>query len=357
MQLCAEIVRIEMKTVFISSVIKGFEDYRQAVREAIEVMDCRPVMSELFGSRSYSSEVACVTEVEQSDIYILIMGPEYGFLTDEGISVTRAEYRAARKANRPILVFVQGVEMETDQTKFREEVEAYHDGFFRTMFSTVHELKDQVIRALRQLETVSQAISEDEFESKVSAAFSEIEDEWNDDPRVVITFLPQPERMVDIVALEEELDSVFQSLCDSGLAGLRDGYKPQIESDWTGLKADDLSVAYYPDGLIVLVSDPTLDSDGILAGHFAPPDKIIGIANGFKNLVGDNSGFLRIELRNMSNTYVADPPDGSSLTMRMWGANKLGFSRLFVPMTKGSYDDWISHCINRFRRKFRYKSD
>ena len=59
----------------------------------------------------------------------------------------------------------------------------------------------------------------------------------------------------------------------------------------------------------------------------------------------------------MSNAYVADLPSGSSFSMRMWGDDQGGFSKLFVPLTTGTYQDWVEHCINRLKRQFAYNMD
>jgi hypothetical protein len=194
-----------VSTVFISSVIKGFEEFRQAAKEVVELMDHRPVMSESFGARPYSSGTACIHEVEQSDVYLLILGPNYGFETDGGLSVTHTEFRAARAAGRPVLAFVQQCGMEAKQVAFREEVEAYQGGVFRETFSSATELKDQVIRALRRLETMSQAISDEEFKCRIDSARKEIVGFHDSDPELILALLPQPARMVDIVGLEDEL--------------------------------------------------------------------------------------------------------------------------------------------------------
>lgn len=41
--------------VFISSVVRGFEQFRAAAKDAVETLDMKPVMSEHFGARTYSS--------------------------------------------------------------------------------------------------------------------------------------------------------------------------------------------------------------------------------------------------------------------------------------------------------------
>ncbi|RJQ18907.1 MAG: DUF4062 domain-containing protein [Nitrospiraceae bacterium] len=69
-----------MQKVFISSVITDFEEYRKAAGKAVEIMGDRPVMSEDFGARPYSPEKVCVTEVETSDIYLVLLGEKYGFV-------------------------------------------------------------------------------------------------------------------------------------------------------------------------------------------------------------------------------------------------------------------------------------
>ena len=343
-----------MSTVFISSVIKGFEAYRQTAREAVELMDHRPVMSESFGARPYSSGTACIHEVEQSDVYLLILGPNYGFETDEVLSVTQTEFRAARAAGRPILAFVQQCEMDSKQAAFRQEVEAYQGGVFRDTFSSPTELKDKVIQALRRLETMSQAIPDDAFRSRIDSARREIVGYHDSKPELILAFFPQPARMVDIVGLEHELDARFSALCAAGLARIRDGYKPRIESGWTGLETGKTSLAYYPDGLTVLLAWPAPQSDSLFSGHFVPPATLQHAAESFLDLLDSKSGHVGIELRNMENAYVADPPSGNSLTMRMWGDDKLAFSHLFNPLTPGAYRDWMAHHINLFKRKFPY---
>lgn len=320
-------------------------------------MDHTPIMSENFGARPYSSEVACINEAEQSDIYLLILGSKYGFETDEGISVTHAEFRAARAANRPILAFVQQCEMESKQVALKEEVEAYQGGFFRASFAAAQELKDQVIKALRQFETMSQAVSKDEFKGRIDAV-GDLDDDWDDEPELILAFLPQPEHMVDIVGLEDEMDGLFKALCDTDIAQLRDGYEALTEAHWTGLKSGKFRVACFADGLIILLTNPTVKNDSLFSGCFAPPEDIERIAKGFLTLINAKSGYVHIGLRKMGNTYVAPLPTGSSLSMKMFGGDdRSDFSRLFVPLTVGAYEGWIDHCVKRFSRVFRYKAN
>ena len=350
-----------MSSVFISSVIDGFEEYRKAAKSAVELLDFKPIMSENFGARSYSSENTCIHEVEQSDIYILVMGSNYGYETSENVSVTHAEFQTACAANRPILVFIQASGMEEKQQHFKKEVEDYQDGFFRASFESPAELKDEIIKALRQLETMSQAVPENVFNDRIEHILSEINDDQytNDsEPSLVLAFFPQPERTVDIVGLEDKLDDIFHVMGSNNLIKIRDGYKPKLENHWTGIDAGFLRLGYFSDGFIVLKVNPTkINEDSFFSGHFAPPDELQRYSSGFKNLITEKSGYVYIALYNMHNTYVAPVPDGSSFSMKIFAEDEASFNRLFTPITNGGYIEWIDQCIKRFTRLFQYKGN
>lgn len=120
--------------VFVSSVVSGFEGYRAAARKAITLLGHTPVMCEDFGARPYSSRHACMTEVEQSDVVVLILGANFGYETETGESVTQQEFRRAKATNKHILAFLENVEMEERQKGFAWEVSDYLDGLFRVTF-------------------------------------------------------------------------------------------------------------------------------------------------------------------------------------------------------------------------------
>ncbi|WP_255301176.1 DUF4062 domain-containing protein [Pseudomonas syringae] len=108
--------------VFISSVVKGFEHFRAAAKDAVETLDMKPIMSEYFGARTYSSEHACLTEVDQCDVYILILGANYGYEPQPALSVTQQEFRQAVSKRKPILVFIQQTDFDPKQAVFVNEM-------------------------------------------------------------------------------------------------------------------------------------------------------------------------------------------------------------------------------------------
>jgi hypothetical protein len=317
-------------------------------------------MCEDFGARPHSSELACISEVEQSDAYVLIIGSEYGYETDEGISVTQAEFYAARKSHRPILAFVQDTEYIEKQAAFKREVEEYQGGLFRSSFRDTGELKDGITQALNRLKSRSQAISPEKFERDVQDALTEMADSWgnNDDPELVLAFKPQPERRVNLTAFESGLDELYANSCRLGYCQMRDGYEPISGADWTGFKSGPSRVAHFSDGLIVLTNYSAPESTGLFAGKFLPPEVLTERAHSFLDLINSTSGFVYLALRNMENGYVARHPGGDSLSMRMWGSgeDQVSFNNLFVPLSPGDYLEWVNWCIGKLRRQYPYEN-
>ena len=344
-----------MRKVLISSVVTGFEAYRAAARKAVDLMGDKPVMCEEFGARPYASEVACISEVESSDIYLLIMGEEYGYVGPSGESITQMEFRAAKTSGKPILAFIQNCPMENQQDAFRKEVENFTGGFFRDTFQTPEELKDKIVKSLRQLNQAQQAVTEDEYKDKVDRAMSSIIGySSRRDPLLSLAYLPQPMREFDIVGIEASLDSVFTNLCAKGVLLMRDGYEPQFHRDWTGLKTRDATVAFFSDSMIVLLLTPLELRNDYFSGSFAPPSRIKSLAAGAFSLVEASGCWAHVKLSGMDHVMVKELPEGkvTSITMRMNGGTEAEFNKLFIPFTSAAYGSWVDQCVKRFQRIF-----
>jgi len=173
-------------------------------------------------------------------------------------------------------------------------------------------------------------------------------------PELVIAFLPQPSRSIDIVGLELQLDNIFTNLCATGMAEMRHGYEPCLGKDWTGLKTEKSRIAYFPDGQVVIIMDPTVKQGGFFCDHFAPPSVLKKLAMGAVEFVKVNSAWCQIELRDMENIAVKEFPENNSnsFSMSMSGENSASFSKLFVPLTPGAYSEWVDVCLKRFERIF-----
>ena len=344
-----------MNTFFVSSVVTGFEAERAAARVAISVMQFSPVMCEDFGARTYSSATACLFEVEQSDVYVLILGENYGYETAEGISVTHAEYRAARDTNKPILAFIKNCTMEAKQRAFCDEVEEYSAGYFRETYSEAGELERKIIQSIRQMERERQADPIEVFRDRMNTVLPMLDDNWHGggEAKLVLSFLPQPTQQIDVTKAEAELDQLFMRMSNHGLAQLQDGYERISGPEWTGLKTGNTRIANFDDGLLVLTADPTIRNDSFWSAWFAPPDNIRKLANAFQQLIEFRSGYACIALMNMDNAYVATAPQGSSMSSKVWSdKEQSSVDKLFVPLSEPTFREWVDLTINRFRREF-----
>ncbi len=147
--------------VFISSLIDGYERYRDAVRVAVEMLHHEVIRAEDFPASSISAQQACLAGVRAADVVVLLMGERYGPPQNSGISATHEEYREARE-RKPVLVFVESaVTRDSAQQQFLDEVEAWATGHVRKAFSTPENLRDAVVRALHDYELANAAGSVD----------------------------------------------------------------------------------------------------------------------------------------------------------------------------------------------------
>jgi hypothetical protein len=159
-----------VRSVFISSVQRGFEHVRDAVREAVESMGMHPVMAETTGARPSSPRTGLLDEVTRSDAFLVILGEHYGDTVENGFSPTEDEFNRAVRLGKPILVLVQdGVTREPAQEEFLRRVSAggWDRGKLYGKFSSAADVTVAAVRALRALDTDP---SEDEPSAQERAA-------------------------------------------------------------------------------------------------------------------------------------------------------------------------------------------
>jgi len=145
--------------IFISSVIRGFEEERSAAARAAKALDHTVLRSEDFGAIASSAQRACRAAVRDADLVILIMGAAYG-LKDPvtGKSPTHEEFEEAQQTGRDVLVFVQqGVQREPDQDAFVREVREWAAGANTGSFRDADMLRDSVTQALSRHERTRSA--------------------------------------------------------------------------------------------------------------------------------------------------------------------------------------------------------
>jgi hypothetical protein len=344
--------------VFISSVVRGFEDFRSAAKEAVETLDLRPVMSEHFGARPYSSQQACLTEVDQCDVYLLILGAHYGYEQEPGVSVTQQEFRQAINRRKPILVFIQQTDFDDKQGVFVNEVSDYKQGFFRASFSDPTELTKLVIQGLSRMEKAKNAISEKEFLDRFStASVTRAYGTSSYAPMLEFAFLPQPAQQHMVHSASQRRDEIFQTLHQLGLAQLRNGYEDWDDKTFTGLKSGDTSWRVFDDGLVIIEADASVPQPQHSIGlYFAPPSRLIQMFTACFQVATEGSGWYRIGLKNLDMAKIEEPPAQAlrSYTMPMRREKSVCESQLFIPATRPVFEHWAQESITRMARSLDY---
>ena len=142
--------------IFISSVQREFAEERRMLADYIRR---DPLLGSFFSVFLFEESPAIdvsaanlyLPEVESSDIYLGIIGGEYGNVDGEGISPTEREYDAATKAGRERLVFLRkGTARDARVDKFVQKIQS---DVVRKSFLTEKDLQEAVYAALvRSLE-------------------------------------------------------------------------------------------------------------------------------------------------------------------------------------------------------------
>ncbi|MHA3114636.1 DUF4062 domain-containing protein [Acinetobacter sp. ANC 4635] len=130
--------------VFISSTYTDLIDERQAAVEAILKAGHIPAGMELFTSTNKSQWAIIKRWIDESDIYMLILGGRYGSIDpDSGKSYTHLEYEYAHSINKPLFAVVINDDALRKKTyeereiknpksleNFRQQVLSYLSAFF-----------------------------------------------------------------------------------------------------------------------------------------------------------------------------------------------------------------------------------
>lgn len=138
--------------IFISSVIRGFEQYRETATRAARSLRHEVRRAEDFTASPDTPQQACLAGVRWADVVVLILGARYGERQASELSATHEEYREARE-RCPVLVFLQkDVQFEAPQKDFLREVQDWTRGHYTASFRDPEEFRDAVTVALRDLE-------------------------------------------------------------------------------------------------------------------------------------------------------------------------------------------------------------
>lgn len=183
--------------VFLSSVIGGFETFREAAADAITTLGHTVIRSEQFTATTTSPQVACLTGIRQSDAVVVVLGERYGDVQRSGLSATHEEFREARDT-KPTIVFVRsGITAEPNQAAFITEAGDWATGSYAPRFESADDLKRGILRGLHELElaTASGPVDQDEM---LRRALAQLPDErgFGGEPSLVVAVVGGPRRSV-----------------------------------------------------------------------------------------------------------------------------------------------------------------
>lgn len=139
--------------IFVSSVQKEFTEERLALRDylrgdALMRKSFEVLLFEDVPASERSPDNVYLDEVRRCDVYVALLGNEYGFEDAEGISPTEREFDAATAERKYRLVYVKGIIDAARQPKMRSLIMKAQAGLIRKRFNTPVELLAGVYAAL-----------------------------------------------------------------------------------------------------------------------------------------------------------------------------------------------------------------
>lgn len=247
--------------IFVSSVIAGFEHFREAASAAIQSLDHQVIRAEDFAPSPSSPQIACLQGIRAADAVVLVLGQRYGEIQPSGWSATHEEFQEAR-STKPIFVFIQaGIEPEPRQAALIAEAQSWVTGHFTGRFSDEGSLRSLITRALHRWEMsiASGAVDPNEMAARANAALPGDRDgRFSSEASVAISIAVAPE--VSILRPSElEAASFGQRITKEALFGdpaifdSRAGTETEIAEHCLVLSQEDRRLSISELGSIVMV--------------------------------------------------------------------------------------------------------
>ncbi len=176
--------------IFVSGVQKELKVERRAVKDSILRDD---LLSEYFDvfifedvcAKSQPAESVYLWEVSDSDIYLGILGQQYGSPDKGGLSPVEREFREAKKLHKTILFYIQGENGANDKKRdsgvqrLIKELGDAKEGFIRKRFDNPEEMIRRVHASLIDFLKDEGIIGRGAFDERIckEAKFSDIDEE------------------------------------------------------------------------------------------------------------------------------------------------------------------------------------
>jgi len=172
-----------MHKIFISSVQKEFKAERTALREFL-IHDplCRRYFDvflfENIPARDRHPDSVYLDEVRKCDVYVCLLGNEYGVQDRRGVSATEREFHEATKLGKTRLLFIKDGPDADRHPKIAGLIRKAGGAMIRRKFSNIPELVAQVYAALVQYMEDTGVLQTVPFDAAVcqGASFKDIDE-------------------------------------------------------------------------------------------------------------------------------------------------------------------------------------
>lgn len=173
--------------VFVSGVQKELQDERFAVKELIAE---HVLLKEYFKvflfedspAKGKSAKSAYFDEVRKCDIYLGILGNEYGAVNRSNISATEQEFRESQITGKEVLIYIKGKDDTNRDKRLRKLISEIRDedtGYKYKRFNDFPELKNSIYESLIDFLREKGIVGREAFDSAIceDAGFSDIDDD------------------------------------------------------------------------------------------------------------------------------------------------------------------------------------
>ncbi len=159
--------------IFISSVQTEFAEERKALHEYLSSdpllgMFFEPFLFEFLPALDQRADQVYLTEVERSDIYLGLLGRDYGFENSDGVSPTELEFDKASAQFKTRLIFLTTHSNSERHPKQLTFINKAQNVLVRKKFGSVDELKASVYAALVRYLEEKEIIQTSPFDATIS---------------------------------------------------------------------------------------------------------------------------------------------------------------------------------------------
>lgn len=148
------------RRIFVSSAMDSeMSPFRNAVRDYLRNFGATPVMWEEITPQDQSPQVAYLSGVESSRIFLLLLGRRYGIADDSGYSPTNKEANLAKALRIPRLLFTFSVKDRSERDgKLNDLIGSLHNELSAAEFETAADLCAQLDSRLREMAAHSERL-------------------------------------------------------------------------------------------------------------------------------------------------------------------------------------------------------